>query len=66
MPTSISGINIMMRCWAGSIVLGVIFCITNIDTPIKSGVMNSGSFCERSEIHRKSAPRRSIETSSTR
>ena len=61
-----SGISIMIRCCAGSIVLGVIFCIANIETPMSTGVRKSGSFCARSEIQRKGAPRSSTDTLSTR
>ena len=61
-----SGISIIIFCCAGSRVLGVIFCIANIDTPMSTGVRKSGSFWARSEIHRKGAPRSSTETLSTR
>ncbi len=57
-----SGMIIMIRCWAGSMVVGVIFCMTNMDTPISTGVRKSGSFWLRSGIHRKDAPRSSMET----
>ena len=66
MPASMSGMSIMIRCCAGSRVLGVIFCITNIEAPMSTGVRKSGSFWARSGIQRKGAPRSSIETVRTR
>jgi len=65
-PERIRGMIIMNRCWAGSMVLGVSLCMTNIDTPISTGVRYNGSGCERSVIQRKGAPRSSMETVSTR
>ena len=46
--------------------VGVIFCMTNIETAISTGVMKSGSFWLRSGIQRKDAPRSSMATVSTR
>ena len=56
----------MIRAWEGSRVVGIIFCIAYIDTPMSTGVMKSGSFCERSGIQRNGAPRSSTEMSRTR
>ena len=66
MPANIRGISIITRCCVGSIALGVIFCMMNIETPISTGVMKSGSFWARSGIHRNGAPRRSTSTVSSR
>ena len=63
---SMMGMIIMTRCCEGSMALGVIFCMANIDAPMRTGVMKSGSFCERSAIQRNGAPRSSIDTVSTR
>ena len=66
MTTSTKGMISMMRCCAGSMVVGVIFCIASIVMPIRMGVAYRGSFWLRSGIHRNAAPRRSMETISTR
>ena len=57
-------LQLLFNLLAGSI--GVIFCIAYIETPMATGVMNSGSFWDRSLIHRNGAPRSSTEIMRTR
>jgi hypothetical protein len=45
--------------------VGVSFCMTSMETPMRMGVRKSGSFWERSGIQRKLAPFRSMESRST-
>ena len=54
--TSITGMIIMMRCWAGSMAVGVIFCMTNIDSPMRTGVTKKGPSGEVGDPEEGGAP----------